>query len=257
VDDLQRALAFMSWFENACAQEVLPWSRGLALFNPEFPKVYMLNFLRVEGSHDDLDFDELIAEADELHARAGHSHRDVVIEDSRLGAVLAPAFRKAGWEVSTLLVMAYRGERELPETGRNVRELTSDELRAMRAHSLAFGPSSRDPEMIRQLIAKDALLARAGGARFFGAVVEGQTVCSADLYSDGATAQIESVLTLQSHRRRGLGRAVVSEAIRAAVASGHDFIFLVADDEDWPKELYARMGFEPLGRCYDFLKSPD
>ena len=107
------------------------------------------------------------------------------------------------------------------------------------------------------MVDKDALLARAGGARFFGAVVDGQTVCSADLYSDGATAQIESVLTLESFRKRGLGRAVVAEAIRAALNSGHDFVFLLADDEDWPKELYARMGFEPLGWCYDFLKAPD
>ena len=87
-------------------------------------------------------------------------------------------------------------------------------------------------------------------------MVGGQTVCSADLYSDGRTAQIESVLTLEEFRRRGLGRAVVAEAVRAALSSGHDFVFLIADDEDWPKNLYVRMGFEPLGRFYDFLKAP-
>lgn len=257
MDDLRRALDFLSWFENSCAEGVVPWRWGVTLFHSEYPKLYMLNFVRVEGTPADLNFDELVAEADALHGEAGHDHRDIVIEDARLGAALAPEFRRNGWEVSTLVLMAYRGERELPETGRDVRELTSDELRAFRARSYSTGPSARDPETIRQMIDKDAHLARAGGVRFFGAVVDGQAVCSADLYSDGATAQIESVLTLEPFRKRGLGRAVVAEAIRAAFDSGHDFVFLLADDEDWPKDLYTRMGFEPIGRCYDFLKAPD
>jgi len=247
----------MSWFENSCAERVVPWRWGVTLFHSEYPKLYMLNFVRVTGAPADLNFNELVAEADALHGRAGHAHRHVVIEDARLGAVLAPAFRRSGWQVSTLLIMAYRGERELPATGRDVRELTSDELRSMRGNSLSESPSTRDPETVEQLIDKDALLARAGGARFFGALVDGRPVCSADLYSDGATAQIESVLTLERYRKRGLGRAVVDEAIRAAFDSGHDLVFLLADDEDWPKELYRRMGFESIGRCYDFLKAPD
>jgi len=246
----------MSWFENSCADDVVPWRWGVTLFNRQFPDVYMLNFVRVEGTPPDLDFDELVAAADELHGHAGHDHRDIVIEDAGLGAALAPEFRGSGWEVSTLLIMAYRGGRIPPGTRPDIRELTPDELRDMRTHSLASGPSAKDPETIRQLIAKDALLVRAAGARFFGAMVDGQTVCSADYYSDGATTQIESVLTLEPFRRRGFGRAVVAEAVRAALDSGHDFVFLVADDEDWPKDLYARMDFEPLGRFYDFLKTP-
>jgi len=247
----------MSWFENSCAERVVPWRWGVTLFNSAFPKVYMLNFVRVEGTPADLNFDELVAEADALHGEAGLDHRGIVVEDARLGAALAPAFRDSGWEVSTLVVMAYRGGRELAETAGDVRELTSDELRAFRAHSYSVGPSARDPETVGQMMDKDALLARAGGVRFFGAVVDGNAVCGADLYSDGTTAQIESVLTLEPFRKRGLGRAVVVEALRAAFDSGHDFVFLLADDEDWPKELYARMGFEPIGRCYDFLKAPD
>lgn len=256
MDDLRRALDFMSWFENACAARIVPWRWGVALFHDGFPKVYILNFLRVDGVPPDLSFGELVGEAEELHGKAGHAHRGVVIEDEVLGAALAPDFRKQGWEVSPLLLMVYRGERDLPETGEGIRELSASELRDIRSRSLTVGPSANDPETVAQLIGKDALLARAGGARFFGALIDGKTVCSADLYSDGKTAQIESVLTLERYRKRGLGRAVVTEAIRAAEDAGHDFVFLIADDDDWPKELYARMGFEPLGRCYEFLKAP-
>ena len=245
----------MSWLESSCADEVVPWRWGVTFFNREFPNVYMLNFVRVVGAPADLDIDELIASAGDLHESAGHDHRDVIIDDAQLGAALAPEFRARGWEVSTLVIMAYRGGRDVPATDLDIRELTSEELRSIRARSLDARPL--DPEKIKQLIARDDLLAQAVGARFFGAVVGGQTVCSADLYSDGRTAQIESVLTLEEFRQRGLGRAVVAEAVRAALASGHDFVFLIADDEDWPKSLYARMGFEPLGRFYDFLKTPD
>jgi len=244
----------MSWLEKSCADEVVPWRWGVTLFNREFPHVYMLNFMRVVGAPADLDIDELIASADDLHGNAGHDHRDVIVDDAQLGAALAPEFRARGWDVSTLVIMAYRGGRNVPATDLDIRELTSEELHSIRARSLAARPL--DPEKIRQLITRDDLLARAVGARFFGAVVGGQTVCSADLYSDGRTAQIESVLTLEEFRRRGLGRAVVAEAVRAALSSGHDFVFLIADDEDWPKNLYVRMGFEPLGRFYDFLKAP-
>ena len=39
---------------------------------------------------------------------------------------------------------------------------------------------------------------------------------------------------------------------RKAGKAGADLVFLVADDEDWPKELYRRLGFDELGRLYKF-----
>jgi ribosomal protein S18 acetylase RimI-like enzyme len=241
----------MSWFERSCADRIVPRRWGVGVFNDRFPKVYMLNFVRVTESAD-LSFLELLAEIDELHREAGCAHRDVLIEDENLGAALAPEFRRLGWEVSPLLLMAYRGERSLPET-RTVHELSAPELRSIR--SRASIDSSVDVSETAQLIEKDALLARLGGARFFGVVIDDQIVSSVDLYSDGRTAQIESVFTLEPQRGRGFGRAVVSEALRVAFDAGHDFVFLVAEDDDWPKELYGRMGFEPMGRCYEFLKA--
>jgi predicted N-acetyltransferase YhbS len=44
-------------------------------------------------------------------------------------------------------------------------------------------------------------------------------------------------------------------AIAAAREAGADFVFLVADADDWPKEWYARLGFEPIGR-YVKLRPP-
>jgi predicted GNAT family acetyltransferase len=81
-------------------------------------------------------------------------------------------------------------------------------------------------------------------------------VSSTDLYSDGRTAQIEDVMTLREHRGRGYASAVVIRALEEALAGGHDFVFLTTDARDWPKELYRRLGFEPLGEKYAYLLTP-
>jgi predicted N-acetyltransferase YhbS len=55
-------------------------------------------------------------------------------------------------------------------------------------------------------------------------------------------------------RRRGLARAACSAALDAAIAAGHELVFIVADDEDWPKELYAKLGFDVVGRPWAFTR---
>ncbi len=85
-------------------------------------------------------------------------------------------------------------------------------------------------------------------ARFFASLDEDKVVAAADLYVDPPDAQIEDVLTAVSHRGQGHGTAVVLTAVAEAYAAGAEFVFLVADVVDWPKDWYARLGFEPVGR---------
>ena len=56
-------------------------------------------------------------------------------------------------------------------------------------------------------------------------------------------------------RGRGLARATVSLAVDAALADGHELVLIFADDDDWPKDLYAKLGFRPVGRVRTFLRS--
>ena len=267
MDDLRRALNFMTWVENRCSTRIEPWRWGEAVFNDDFPRVYDFNFLRIDGVPDDFDFTELMDEAFQLHTAAGHKHRKVVIEDEAMGRSLQTRFGSGGWDAAALLVMVYRGAGSAgpqdrrggeppPPHGAVVRELSLSELRELRAAAFASGPIARDPEAMRQLLDKDAVYLEAGNGRFIAAIVDGRPVCSADLYSDGSTAQIEAVLTLEPYRRRGLATAVVNAALATALGEGHDFVFLIADADDWPKDMYARMGFQPAGMCWDFTKSP-
>ena len=62
--------------------------------------------------------------------------------------------------------------------------------------------------------------------------------------------------TLKAHRNKGLSRAAVGAALDAALAGDHELVFIVADEDDWPKELYAKLGFDPVGMAYDFTLVP-
>ena len=64
-------------------------------------------------------------------------------------------------------------------------------------------------------------------------------------------------MCLEKYRGRGLGKAVTARAAAESVAAGHDLTFLVADADDWPKELYRRLGFRDTGgRTWDFVREP-
>jgi GNAT superfamily N-acetyltransferase len=59
-----------------------------------------------------------------------------------------------------------------------------------------------------------------------------------------------------AHRGRGHATAIVLRALEEARNGGHELTFLIADENDWPKELYARLGFGPIGRKFAFVKPP-
>ena len=81
----------------------------------------------------------------------------------------------------------------------------------------------------------DDLLGRAAADPKLQPRAGDEIASTCELYSDGVTAQIEAVITLEQHRNKGLARAVVMAALDDALAEGHDLVFLVADDDDWPQ----------------------
>jgi predicted GNAT family acetyltransferase len=90
--------------------------------------------------------------------------------------------------------------------------------------------------------------------RFFGVEVDGEIVAWSDLYLAQGVGQVEDVATASEHRGKGYATAVVLRAAEEARRAGADLIFLVADDYDWPKELYARLGFDAVGCVYKFIR---
>ena len=108
-------------------------------------------------------------------------------------------------------------------------------------------PYGDDAELADQLIELDRRLSQRMEVRHLAAVLDGEVAAYAGLYLEGGVAQIEDVATLPRFRNRGLARAVVLRALAEARRAGAELVFLVADERDWPKDLYARLGFDGIG----------
>jgi ribosomal protein S18 acetylase RimI-like enzyme len=255
MNDFARARSFEEALRDRCAERILPFAFGRALFNDTYPRVWDLNLLRVDepsGATVEL----LAGEAERLHGQAGHDHRRIAVEDEQPGADLEPAFRALGWQPERYIFMAYRGPGERAAATRDVCEVDCEAARPLRELVTRGEPWATDDEVVGMVLDADELRARQGRARHFAAVVEGEVASAADLLSDGHTAQVEDVVTHPDFRGRGLASGIVLRAVEEALAAGHDFVFLVADDGDWPKELYARLGFAAIGRKWAFVRLP-
>lgn len=228
---------------------------GTALLYEELPRVWSLNYLLVERDLDQATAEALAAEADELLGGAGLRHRKVEVLDETAGERLAGEFQALGWHVERDLVQPHRRPADRKVDISLVEEVDTETLAPVWAEAMRKDFGS-DADVIRQLTEHKQVLA-ADGARFFAARVDGVLASYCDLYSDGRTAQIEAVQTLESFRNKGLARAVVSGALAASEAEGHDLTFLLADQADWPKQLYEKLGFDVVGSVYEFtLRRP-
>jgi GNAT superfamily N-acetyltransferase len=95
------------------------------------------------------------------------------------------------------------------------------------------------------------------GVRFFVARVDDELAGVCELSVHEGVAEIDNVNTLERSRGREIARAVVGRAVQEARDEGADLVFLIADDADWPKDLYAELGFDSIGGFWRFTKAPE
>lgn len=234
-------------------KETFAWGTGF--FTSELPDIWDANFVRLERSDQDLTAETVAAEVERSMGARGFSHRKVTTSDERLGAQLAEGFANLGWEVHRHLFMVHDGSPAAAS------DIPVDEI-VEAVHTVAKDEfNRRDPyiaeqNVIDQMRGLARRISEATDKRCFAAYQGDEIASVCELYSDGLTAQIEDVATLEEHRNKGLGKAVVLRALHEAQTWGHEMVFLVADDEDWPKELYRKLGFEDAGRTYQFLLKP-
>jgi ribosomal protein S18 acetylase RimI-like enzyme len=239
---LARAYAFVERADMA-GERTEPSSVGTAVYDDAVPRRLDSNFLHVQG---EADAETVLAEAGRLERRMIH------VPDSELGEQLVPFFQERHWLVRRHVVMAQLREPEREADLSLVTQVEEPMLRAAR-HQVVTGQPWAKPEVMEQLFAGKELIGRRVRARYFAVVLDGRVVSYTDLYQDGADAQVEDVGTLHEHRERGYASAVVLAAIETARADGAEFVFLIADLEDWPKELYRRLGFDELGYFVKFI----
>ena len=251
---LERCLAFLDAQKRLVADRTEPVDGGTALVTESLPRVWDLNLLVADpgaaaGAR------QLAEEADRVYGSAGLGFRKVVVRDEAAGEELAPGFAALGWAVESSAVMVHSGQAPGPG-GAGADEVTPATAAAVMTAFRRERPFGRDESVLAELAEADARYTERLGARDFAAPAGGPYGASCRLYSHGGTAEIDEVGALTEHRARGLAGGVVRAALEAARDSGHDLVFLLADREDWPREWYARLGFEEVGAVFEFLLFP-
>ncbi|HYJ61420.1 MAG TPA: GNAT family N-acetyltransferase [Actinomycetota bacterium] len=254
MDDRARVVAFSRWVEDTVAERREPWRFGTHLSDDTFPTKYDANFLRVERPVGPTTAAEIHAIAEER--QAGLRHREVVVPDDDDGARLAPGFVELGYEADRLVSMVLRREPDRPPPDVRATEVDLPTVHPMMvAAGLEDVPglSRADALMLAdyRTVVRDRI-----GARFFAGWVDETIAGCCELYVHDGVAQIENVDTLGAYRNRGVARAYLTAAIEAGWEAGADLLFVVADDADWPKHLYAKLGFDEVEHHRQFTKAP-
>ncbi len=242
-----RARAWHHAGQAAVCDVLEPWAHGTVARATRYPTYYNFNVVRVE-EEPGMSTAELAAFADA--ALAGLEHRRLDFE------LLGPAQERRaelvtrGWKASRLLWMRHEHPPP-PAPDVAVEEVDYDEVEELRLswHREDFG--AYEYESYRRA-AKE--VARARGVRVLAVREDGSPVAFAQLEQVGDGAEITQVYVHPDRRGAGRGTAMTRAAILAAGAPRD--LWIVADDEDRPKHLYARLGFRPAWRTMEFLLLP-
>jgi GNAT superfamily N-acetyltransferase len=243
--DLRCAFEFLARGDMG-GQRTEPTRLGTAVYDDRVPKSYDSNYLLVETLLPETTAEELVADAIE------HERPMIFVREAEAAAALVPAFQALGWRLDRHVFMAQRGTVTRTGPRELVRELDADALRSPRRRLIAGYPWAT-PEVMDQLHKAKHFRSERVETHFYGVVADGEVVSYADLYLEPPVAQIEDVGTLEEHRGQGYASAVVLYAAEVARRAGADLVFLVADAQDWPQQLYRRLGFEPIGHYVKFI----
>jgi GNAT superfamily N-acetyltransferase len=237
---------------DAVCDVIERWEHGVVVRASRYPSYYDFNLVRVE-EEPGMTVPELIAFADE--ALAGLDHRRFDFEVVEAGDARRAEFAAAGWKTLRLLWM--RHEEPLPVAAGSeisVEEVPYDDVHALRVawHNEDF-PAEVDPGAYHAA-AREVALRR--GAQVLAVRDPGnaEPIAFAQLERDADAAEITQVYVHPDHRGGGRGTAMTRAAIEAA--AGARDLWIAADDEDRPKELYARLGFRPVWRAIEVTLWP-
>ena len=232
---------------RSLADEIRPVESGWVARCGSLPLVWTLNQLRVTGR---ASFPDVVALADQHQGDLPYRH--VVVEDDAAGRLLEESFGAAGWRVDCEVLMALEVRRSRRRHDRCHRadraaDVGVDEALDHRGAPGHLGGRPRPGGRVQP--ARRSLW----NEQIFGRLDRrGDPAAITKLRSDGTTAWVEDVYTVPAERGRGFARTLVTHATELARSSDHDLTFIVADDRDWPKNLYGRIGFRAIGKIWAF-----
>jgi GNAT superfamily N-acetyltransferase len=242
-----RALAWTRRPQELICDQIEPWEHGTVYRMSRYPTYFHFNVVRVRDDPG-MSVEALIAFAEE--ALAGLEHRRIDFDSAHVAEPLRAEFHSRGFKSTRLAWMHFEGPRPsvaaIPVT-----EVSYDAVNALRItwHEEDF-PGRDDSEY--QANAREVRLAL--GTRLLAVHEDSSPVAFASLDLGDDETEIGALYVLPEYRGHGRGTALTQAAIAAAGEVEH--LWICADDEDRPKQLYARLGFRPVLTTTEFLRLP-
>jgi len=255
-EDLIRIAAFRASFARRQAATVVEVPGGAVVLDPAHAASHVDNQLVIDATADAVADGTVDPAALPLLAEdvlGGLANRRITVLDDAVGQACAPALTAAGYEQGVELLMTYAGP-PVPAPVPPAETVTLAELYpALRRQLRVWMPQAPTTVLDQLADRRTARLRGADRVRFLAVRdQEGTIGSSADLYLDEGIAQIEEIVTTDTHTRRGYADTVLATALHQAAHCS--LVFLVADPDGWPRTWYARRGFTAVGRSHVFTR---
>jgi GNAT superfamily N-acetyltransferase len=228
---------------EALTDETAEFEAGWVARTRSLPRVWTLNQLHVTVP---VDAPSLMAAADRYQGDLGYRH--VVVDDDRVADSLETELKAAGWVMDKEVLMSLDAPADRVVETTRVVELDEDEMIGlMRRWHVEERPESSEEgtEQVMEYTRREGRLWEE--IRFGVRDDRGAPVSSTKLRGRNGVGWVEDVYTLPRARGGGAARELVTHASELARRRDHDFTFIMADDNDWPKTLYQKIGFRPVG----------
>ncbi len=250
-EDVQLVRGELLWTLSTLAGDRSPIGPGWSFRTPALPLVWSLNQVRITAP---ATFPGVVALADEHQAELPYRH--VVVDDLPEAAGLADEFSRAGWQVDREVLMALTAPPDRVVDTSRVTELSEDQMLSLLRRWAAEDHPGIGEDALDQLDEYNRGEGRLWQEQRFGVRDrDGNPVAVTKLRAHGRISWVEDVYTVGEARGKGAARALVTHATELARRSPSDLTFIIADDNDWPKELYARIGFRPIGFEHTFHRA--
>ena len=252
-DKQRRAIAWSHSAQDAICDVQEPWAHGTIVKATKYPDYWDYNLVRVE-SDPGMGAAELAAFADE--ALAGYRHRRLNFDTPEAGARVSGELEAQGWDSLGLLWMLH--ETPPPAVGPEIEVefVPYEEVHELRVawheeempgvDAGGYHSQAREVALLRNaqvLVTRDA---------------DGTPTAFAQLEQAGDRAEITQVFVHPDHRGGGRGTAMTRKAIEVANDRGDIAeLWICADADDRPKDLYGRLGFRTVATTLELQKVPE
>jgi len=223
-----------------------PWEHGTIWRASRYPKYWSYNLVRVERAPA-MSAGELAGLAEEALAGLEHRRIDFDVEPGAMRGEL----EALGWRSWRLVLMRHECASQLTASHR-VEEVAYGATREL---GIAWHAEDYPGHDVGDHLQEAAEVAELRQTRAFAVLEHGEPVGYSTLERIGNQAEIAAAYVTPERRGSGIGTALT---LAATAAGGRcDDLFICADDEDRPKQLYTRLGFRAAWTMTTFLRLAD